>query len=266
MASYSRPSAYYPGDHEMRDCRSSGTLRGGAPSTLALALLVFASLLLTVPARSAEPVSPSINIDHSRAPFITVEARDIAISDLLKELSKRLHVVIEGVSAATGQEKVTVSANGELEDVLRRVLLPGKGLVVLYKGRLIDKIIVVQSSGEAGVGGGEAKLRPEAQTEAFGAPASQAEPRLPLPTGAADTAAPVPIRPSQINTILQKQVEVQRQFETGAGAHNPGAAIFNPGGKPGTSGMAALTQTARQNVLALTTALRAVCLAPNCGK
>ena len=250
----------------MRDGRSN-TLYGCAPSTLSSGLL-FVMFVLTIPACSAEPVSPSINIDYSRAPLITLQARDIAISDLLKELSTRLHVVIEGVSAATGQEKVTVSAKGELEDVLRRVLLPGKGLVVLYKGTSIDKIVVVQASGEAGVGfaSGEAKLRPEAQTEAFGAPAYQAQPRLTLPTGAKETAARVLVKPSQINTILQKQVEVQRQFETGAGAHNPGTAIFNPGGQSATSGMAALTQTARQNVLALTSALRAVCLAPNCGK
>ena len=249
----------------MRDRRWSDTPPGRA---LALGLLFFAIVVLTMPARAAEPGSPSINIDYSRAPLITIEARDVTISDLLKEVSTRLHVVIEGLSAAAGQEKVTASAKGELEDVLRRVLLPDKSLMVSYKSGAIDKIILVRSSGEGDIGlaGGEAQLRPEGQTEALGPPVPQAEPRLPLPAGSADAAASVAIKPSQINSILQQQVEVQRQFENGAGVNSAGGTISNPGGQPATSGMAALTQTARQNVLALSSALRAVCLAPNCRK
>lgn len=245
-------------------------------------VLALAAILSAPPARSAEPASPAIEagikpaikIDDSRSPAVTIEARDIPVPDLLKELSTRLHFAVEGLSALDREEKVTISSNGDIEDILRRIVLPGKAFVTFYRGKAIERIVIVDSNGagnsaQPAIRQAEAQKPPGHPTEPQ-SPARTEAPTAPAPTSA--KAAPVPR--GAVNTLLQAQLNLQQQAGAGTGLDNaaaasalqPAGSSANSPGQAPAAAMAALTQTARQNVLALSSALRAVCIGPNCAQ
>jgi len=238
-------------------------------------LFGFALILITPLARSAEPASPTVKIDDSGSPIISIEARNIPVPDLLKELSNRLHFAIEGLSILDSEEKVTVSSKGDLEDILRRIVLPGRGFVTFYRDKTIDRIVIVGPN----AAGSEAPAVPRQAAAEKQSPGNPGAPSSPVKTQAQNspalTAAPgslaAQVQPDLVNTLLQTQLNIQRQVGAGAGRDSSGTASVPPvdsssnlPGQGGSASMAALTQTARQNVLMLSSALRAVCIGPNC--
>jgi hypothetical protein len=247
--------------------RQSFAIAGG----ILFSVLALAVILFTPPARSAEPSAPTVKIDDSGSPIISIEARDIAVPDLLRELSNRLHFAIEGLSILDREEKVTVSSKGDLEDILRRIVLPGRGFVTFYREKMIDRIVIVGSN----AAGSEAPALPKqaaAEKQSPGnpdAPPSAVKTNAPAPTTAS---AAAPVQLDLVNTLLQTQLNIQQQVGAGAGRGDSSgtasvpqpANAANLSGQESSASMAALTQTARQNVLMLSSALRAVCMGPNC--
>ena len=126
--------------------------------------IVFATVPFTPPARAAEPASPSVKIDASKLPTVAIEAHNITMPDLMKELSNSLHFTVEGLPTLDGQDRVSLSSKGNLEDILRGIiLLPGKGPVTFYNGKMIDRIVIV---GLNAGGSNSQSVRPsEAETQ-----------------------------------------------------------------------------------------------------
>jgi hypothetical protein len=273
----------------MRKDRASLRQPSSGSGAALLALLVFTMPLPASPVWAAEPAPTTVKIDDSKAPTISIEARNVTVVVLLKELSSRLHFTVEGLSGLDQEQKMTVSSKGELEDILRRVVLSGTGFVAFHQGKTINRIMIVDMSGRHDRNF-DAQSQLPAKPQAV--PASTPIPSEAASAGAASTTtsttkqAPIeqgrendtlvqtqlnlqpqfndsPVAPAQhgrLNALLQTQLNLERQFDT-TGAPAPTAE-----GLATASSMAALTLTARQNVLALSAALRAVCIGPNCAQ
>ncbi|HKO17531.1 MAG TPA: hypothetical protein VJU82_01465 [Acidobacteriaceae bacterium] len=231
-----------------------------------LALLALAMPISLLWAQPAEPAPAIVKIDDSKLPIILVEARNVSVPDLLKELSSRFHFAVEGLSGLDSNQKVTVSAKGVLEDILRRVVLPGEGLVAFYRDKTIERIIIVVNP-NGGVNTQPLSRQADAQLQAGETrEPTTASTRLSSRAGPADAAwvrvagTQAPAQQGRLNTLLQTQLDLQRQF-SGDGVGVPAATTQGP--TPASS-MAALTLTARVNVLALSSALQAVCIGPKC--
>ena len=187
--------------------------------------------------------------------------------DLMKELSNSLHFTVEGLPTLDGQDRVTLSSKGNLEDILRRIiLLPGKGLVTFYNGKMIDRIVIVGlnaggSNSQSVAQQAETQTQPEGTTD----PAAPVKTSTPAATASTSAVASASPPAHQVNALLQTQLNLPRQVETGT-ADDTAIPLPNPQGPTTASSMAALTQTARLNILTLKSALRAVCIGPNCAR
>jgi hypothetical protein len=224
--------------------------------------------LWAFPTSAAEPTAATVKIDDSNAPTISIEARNITVPDLLKELSSRLHFAVEGHSGLDREQKVTVTSKGELADILRRLVLPGKGFAVFYRDKTIDRIVLLDANG----GGNsdpvtrqaDAKTQAPAEPEPISAKTSTLP--IPAPTGAAPGppfgTAQSAMQQGQVDTLLQTQLKQQRQF----GGDLSGAPPPSAPQPAAASSMAALTQLAQRNVLALSSALRTVCIGATCAQ
>jgi hypothetical protein len=187
-----------------------------------------------------------------------------------------LHFAIEGLSILDREEKVTVSSKGDLEDILRRIVLPGRGFVTFYREKMIDRIVIVGSN----AAGSEAPAVPKQAAAEKQSPGNPGAPASPVKTQAPNAPAPTtasaaaPVQLDLVNTLLQTQLNIQQQVDAGAGRGDSSgtASVPQPAnaanlpGQGSSASMAALTQTARQNVLMLSSALRAVCMGPNCAQ
>jgi hypothetical protein len=279
----------------MQHEQESSLRRPLAPFGVALiGLLVLAVTMWASPVQAAEPAPATIKIDDSKAPTISIEARNVTVPDFLKELSSRLHFTIEGLSRLDAEQKVWVSSKGKLEDILRRVVLGETGFVAFYRGKTIDQIVIVGSHGSRNAEFPTRQADARAQSPVAPEPVPPDTPPVAASVGAAlndaatATQAPAqqgqedtllqtqlnlhssfsgdgpgaPAQQSRVNSLLQTQLNQQRQFGSdGSAAPVPTALV-----PASASSMAALTLTARQNVLALSSALRAVCIGPNCAQ
>jgi hypothetical protein len=251
------------GGNEMHDASQPNNRGVISFRGILLPLAVFASVSGPPLARSAEPASPTIKIEAT-GPVIEIEIRDVALPELLKELSNKLHFALEGVSMLNADEKISVSARGNLEDILRRTILPGKGFVTFYRDKAIERIVILGSNLD-GYTPEPGPTLAEAVRPSSGNPPTVTPSRATTPvrsgSAPANSSAATPL-----NTLLDAQITVQRQGGAGANLETAIPTVTAPMAQNSPTSMAVLTQTAMQNVLALSSALRSVCIGPNCGQ
>jgi hypothetical protein len=244
-------------------------------SWAAAALLRFVLISGTCAAAHAEASSPGLTIDYDRLPSISVDAKGVAVREMLTQLADRLHFQIENPEAIENSSTFSGSFKGDFTDVLRRVLLRDVNYTILYRGLAIERIVIVGSS-TAGVAG----AKPSSSGNVAGADdvlptdMAKAEPAWAHPSS--HRAQTLQTR-NPLARLLEAQANITEQtVRQGDSAGNSSSAksatssgsTVQSSSSTGTAQMslAAMTQAAQTNVRMLAKALNSVCLGANCAQ
>jgi hypothetical protein len=241
----------------------------------AWSLVSFALFVGTGVGSSAEPSGPSLTIDYDRLPVVAFEAKNIPLIQVLNQLAAALHIEVNYAIPVDKSPAISGSFKGDVNDILRRVLLPNAGYVIWYRGSAIDRILVT-SSGAAAIAAAAASSPDAAEVaQAF----DELPTARPATVAASGPAGRAQRRANPLSNLLQAQANVMQQSVANAGPADgsdpPLSAVASPRSIPQSSpslvggaqaSMAAMTGTAQANVQMLVKALNAVCIGASCAQ
>lgn len=236
------------------------------------------SVVLLVGMGVGASAEPSLTIDYDRLPVIAFDAKNVPAIQILDQLAAALHIEVEYATPVDKSPTISGSFKGDIGDLLRRVLLPNVGYLVLYRGSAIDRIFITSS--------GAAAIVAAAASSPGAADATQVLDAFPAASPATQTTAFVSGRVgttqqngNPLSNLLQTQANVMQQSIANMGAVGgsdaPGTGASSPRSMPQLSSssvggaqasLAAMTRSAQANVQMLVKALNAVCIGARCAQ
>ena len=237
--------------------------------------LVSFILLVGMGVAAAEPSGPSLTIDYDRPPVVAIDAKNVPVAQILNQLAAALHIELDYATPVDQSPTISGSFRGDVQDLLRRVLLPKAGYVIWYRGSAIDRIFVTSS--------GVAARFAAAASSTGAADTATALDALPVPGPAAPVTAvasigagTAPQKANPLSDLLQTQANMMQQSAasvgSAAGSDAPASAASsrstaqsNPSSAGATqTSLGAMTRTAQANVQMLVKALNAACIGASC--
>jgi hypothetical protein len=248
------------------------------PQRIAGRLVSFALLVAAGAGAAAEPPEQHLTIDYDGLPIVAFSANGASSTEILDQLAAALHIQIDYATPVVQSRAISGSFKGEVDDILRRVLLPDAGYVVWYRGSAIDRIFIT-SSGAAAIAAAATPPADAAEAAAAAEAAPAARPAAPAARIASGGAGRAQRSGNPLSNILQAQASTMQQSVANAGPGNRSGAPVSgvataSSATPSSSSPAAATQTslaamtrsAQANVVMLAKALTAVCIGANCAQ